>query len=117
VCAPRFAQFRPYRVGNLPFRAKRSRIDKPDQGRGAVRNVLMAVLLAMAVATPVCAQSLGGGQDGFKPNMAGEGMKRKTVEDWQAEQDREKAYKSGMSKIPDQKVKNDPWGTVRPPAK
>jgi hypothetical protein len=78
----------------------------------------MAVLLAMAVATPVSAQSPGGGgQDGFKPNLAGEGRKMKTVDDWQAEQDREKAYKSGMSKIPDQKVKTDPWGTVRPPAK
>jgi hypothetical protein len=83
-----------------------------------VRNVLMAVLLAVAVATPVSAQSsLVGGQDGFKPNLAGEGMKRKTVEDWQAEQEREKAYKSGMNKIPDQKVKNDPWGAVRPSAK
>ncbi len=78
----------------------------------------MVGLLVMAVATPVSAQSsLGGGQDGFKPNLAGDGVKRKTVEEWQAEQDREKAYKSGMAKIPDQKVKNDPWGTVRPAAK
>jgi hypothetical protein len=78
-----------------------------------VRNVLMAVLLAVAVATPVFAQSLGAGQDGFKPNLATDGVKKKTVEDWQAEQDREKAYKSGMSKIPDQKAKVDPWGNVR----
>ena len=76
-----------------------------------MRKVLMAVLLAMAVATPVSAQSPGGGgQDGFKPNLAGEGRKMKTVDDWQAEQDREKAYKSGMSKIPDQKVENRPVG-------
>jgi hypothetical protein len=32
------------------------------------------------------------------------------------ERERERAYKSGMSKIPDQKVKkNDPWGAVRTP--
>jgi hypothetical protein len=82
-----------------------------------MRNVLMAVLLAVAVAvaTPVCAQSplVGDKQNGFAPNLAGDDLKRKTVEDWQADQDREKAYKSGMNKIPDQKVKNDPWGTVR----
>jgi hypothetical protein len=80
-----------------------------------VRNVLIAVLLSVAVATPVCAQSplVGDKQPGFAPNLAGEGFKRKTAEDWQDEQDREKAYKSGMKKIPDQKVKNDPWGTVR----
>jgi hypothetical protein len=78
-----------------------------------VRNVLMAALLAVALATPVSAQSLLGDQGGFAPNLAGDGLKRKTQEDWQGEQDREKAYKSGMSKIPDQKVKNDPWGAVR----
>jgi hypothetical protein len=29
------------------------------------------------------------------------------------EQERENSYKSGLSKIPDQKSNNDPWGDVR----
>jgi hypothetical protein len=80
-----------------------------------MRNGLMTTLLAVAVATPVAAQAPGGigGQDKFSPNLMGDPSHRKTLEEWQAEQDREKAYKSGMSKIPDQKVKNDPWGAVR----
>jgi hypothetical protein len=36
--------------------------------------------------------------------------------DVEVNEERERAYKSGMSKIPDQKVKkNDPWGAVRTP--
>jgi hypothetical protein len=79
-----------------------------------VKNVLMALLLVVAVTSSAAAQSPTSVVDGgFKPNLASDGLKRKTVEEWQEEQDREKAYKSGISKIPDQKAKNDPWGTVR----
>jgi hypothetical protein len=81
-----------------------------------VKNVLMTLLL-VAVATPIAAQ-MPGQNDKFSPNLMGDGFHRKTFEEVQEEKDREKAYKSGMSKIPDQKAKNDPWGAVRttPPA-
>jgi hypothetical protein len=78
-----------------------------------VRNVLMALLL-VAMATPVAAQMPS---DQGKPNLnlMGDAYHRKTQEEVQEERDREKAYKSGMSKIPDQKAKVDPWGAVRTP--
>jgi hypothetical protein len=79
-----------------------------------VRNVLIALLLlqVLVVAAPAAAQTPGG-QDGFRPNLMGDPSHRKTYEEVQEEQDREKAYKSGISKIPDQKAKSDPWGAVR----
>jgi Ni/Co efflux regulator RcnB len=78
-----------------------------------MKNLLMSGLLVVAVASPVAAQAPSQGDKQFSPNMMGDNFHRKTVEEWQEEQDREKAYKSGMNKIPDQKVKNDPWGAVR----
>jgi hypothetical protein len=71
--------------------------------------------LALAgMATPAAAQMPGQGEKGPSIGMFNDATHRKTdVEVQQQEQDRERAYKSGMSKIPDQKVKNDPWGAVR----
>jgi hypothetical protein len=37
----------------------------------------------------------------------------KTPDQIEAEQAREKAYQDTLKKIPDAKVSNDPWGTVR----
>ncbi|WP_024512634.1 hypothetical protein [Bradyrhizobium sp. ARR65] len=37
----------------------------------------------------------------------------KTPEEREAEQERDKAYKESLKKIPDAKTSNDPWGTVR----
>src|ERR1700722_19998887 len=63
---------------------------------------------------PAAAQVPGGLTDtGPALNLRGEGMHRKTDGEVNQERDRESAYKSGMSKIPDKKVKNDPWGVVR----
>jgi hypothetical protein len=77
---------------------------------------LMATMVAVAMATPAAAQSpnsgIGGGQS-MGPNMLGEYSKLKTDVEIQQEKDRERAYKSGISKIPDAKGKVDPWGTVR----
>jgi hypothetical protein len=70
-------------------------------------------LLLVAVATPVAAQMPSSDQAKPNMNLMGDPYHRKTYEEVQEEQDREKAYKSGMSKIPDQKAKVDPWGAVR----
>jgi hypothetical protein len=75
--------------------------------------LLLAGLALAEMAAPAAAQMPGPGEKGPGLNLMNEGSHRKTVEDWQDEQDREKAYKSGMKKIPDQKVKSDPWGAVR----
>jgi hypothetical protein len=37
----------------------------------------------------------------------------KTPDEIEAEQAKEKAYQDTLKKIPDAKVSNDPWGTVR----
>ena|SRR5579872_848940 len=78
----------------------------------AVKKLLTAIIVA-AVATPAFAQIM--------PSMTGpQTNKLKTDVEIKAEQDRENGYKSGLAKIPDQKAKADPWGTVRdstPPAK
>jgi hypothetical protein len=81
-------------------------------------NWLTTLLLAAAVATPAAAQVPGIGQTQMPStmNLAGEGTHLKTDVDVKQEQEKERkerAYKAGMSKIPDQKAKNDPWGTVR----
>ena len=49
----------------------------------------------------------------MSPNMFGEITKPKTDVEFQQEKEREQAYKSGISKIPDAKGKVDPWGGVR----
>ncbi len=37
----------------------------------------------------------------------------KTPEEKAADEERDKAYKESLKKIPDAKVSSDPWGTVR----
>jgi hypothetical protein len=82
--------------------------------------VMMALLVAgtmtlsLARMTPAAAQVPGQTTEtGPALNLMGEGVHRKTDVEVNQERDRESAYKSGMSKIPDKKVKNDPWGAVR----
>ncbi len=67
---------------------------------------LLTTLMIVTIGTPALAQ-------GLSPNLFEESKHMRTDEDVKKEQDRERAYKSGMSKIPDQKAKPDPWGTVR----
>jgi len=69
-----------------------------------VRYIVMAMMI-VAVTTPASAQ--------FKPNMLDDGKKMKTQEEVKAQEERENSYKAGVSKIPDQKGKTDPWGGVR----
>jgi hypothetical protein len=79
-----------------------------------VKKLIMMTLLLAAVAAPAAAQAPGLGQStGPAMNLFDEGRHLKTDVEVKQEQDRERAYKSGISKIPDQKVKNDPWGAVR----
>jgi len=74
------------------------------QRRNTVRSTVLAIMI-VAMATPVCAQTA--------PNFAAAGVKLKTDVEVKQEQEREAGYKSGVSKIPDQKGKVDPWGNVR----
>lgn len=46
-------------------------------------------------------------------NLIGPNNKLVTQEDVQAQQDRDSAYKSAISKMPGQKAASDPWGNVR----
>jgi hypothetical protein len=67
---------------------------------------LMATAIIVAATVPAYAQD-------FKPNLLEDVAKRKTDVEINQEREREQAYKSGISKIPDAKGKVDPWGTVR----
>jgi hypothetical protein len=69
-----------------------------------VRHIVLALVIA-AMATPAYAQ--------LSPNLAGGSAKLKSEADVKQEKDRENAYRSGVSKIPDAKAKSDPWSGVR----
>jgi hypothetical protein len=69
-----------------------------------VRNTVL-VLAVVAMTTPVSAQVM--------PNIAAGDVKLKTDVDVRQEKEREAGYRSGISKIPDAKGKQDPWGGVR----
>ena len=79
-----------------------------------MKKLLTMTLLLAGVMAPAAAQVPGGqSQSGPAMNLFDEGRHIKTDVEVNQERDRERAYKSGMNKIPDQKVKNDPWGAVR----
>jgi hypothetical protein len=68
---------------------------------------LMATMVVVAIATPAGAQA---------PKLfGGDSLKLRTDVEFQQEKERERAYKSGIAKIPDAKGKMDPWGNVRSP--
>jgi hypothetical protein len=66
---------------------------------------LVTTMMIVALATPAYAQ--------MTPNLFQERKHLKTDVEVQQERERESAYKSGISKIPDPKAKADPWGNVR----
>jgi hypothetical protein len=67
---------------------------------------LVAMMMVAAMVMPAAAQ--------LTPNLMGDpAAHRKTDVEVREEQEREKGYRAGISKIPDQKSKVDPWGTVR----
>ena len=65
---------------------------------------VLAAVLALLVA-PAYAQAP-------KMNLMPE-LESKTPEQKAADEERDKAYRESLKKIPDPKVSNDPWGTVR----
>jgi hypothetical protein len=72
--------------------------------RGVMRS-LVAMMMVAAMVMPAAAQ--------LTPNLTGDAVHRKSDAEVREEQEREKEYKAGIRKIPDQKTKVDPWGTVR----
>jgi hypothetical protein len=78
-----------------------------------VKKLITMTLLLAGMAVPAAAQAPGQGETGPALNLLDGGRHLKTDVEVNQERDREHAYKAGMSKIPDQKVKNDPWGAVR----
>ena len=71
---------------------------------------MTAVIGMVALATPARAQ-MGGG-DGPHVNLLAD-QPSKTPDEIEADQQKEKAYKDSLRKIPDAKTGNDPWGVVR----
>jgi hypothetical protein len=58
----------------------------------------------------------GGGGDGPHLNMLAD-TPSKSPEEIEADQEKQKAYKESLKKIPDAKGTTDPWGAVRSDAK
>jgi hypothetical protein len=83
--------------------------------------ISLTTMMIVALAAPAYAQLAPGGGSpgsgspaGAKPSITlGGDKKAKTEDDIRYERELDQAYKSGLSKIPDQKVKADPWGNVR----
>ena len=72
----------------------------------------MTALMGLALAAvPARAQAPTGG-DGPHINLLSE-TPSKTPEEKEQEAERDRKYKDSLHKIPDAKVSNDPWGSVR----
>ena len=71
---------------------------------------MAALIGAMALASPARAQL--GGSDGPHVNLLSDSPS-KSPEEIEADQEKQKAYKDSLRKIPDAKTANDPWGAVR----
>jgi hypothetical protein len=86
----------------------------------AVRSLATTMML-VAMAAPAYAQLFpgngapgNGSPEGGRPSLTVGGDKKiKTEDDIKYERQLDQAYKSGLSKIPDQKPKADPWGSIR----
>ncbi|MBV9970815.1 MAG: hypothetical protein JO228_12590 [Xanthobacteraceae bacterium] len=80
---------------------------------------LVAIMAIVVLASPAYAQLSPGGAPGSssgggRPSLTlGGETKSKTEDELKADKARDDAYKAGISKIPDQKAKSDPWGNVR----
>ena len=72
----------------------------------------MAALMGLAaLAVPARAQAPTGA-DGPHVNLFSD-LPSKTPEEREEEAERDRKYKDSLHKIPDAKVSNDPWGSVR----
>ena len=72
--------------------------------------LVIVAMAAPALAPPVLAQTRGGGGP---PNVMAESDRSKAEDAARAAKEAEAGYKSGISRIPDAKAKQDPWGGVR----
>ena len=76
---------------------------------GLMRTVVIALAAIAVLASPAYSQSRGGKAGGGKNAQAeqlAEERKRDHAEN-------EKAYQSAVGRIPEKKVKHDPWGSLR----
>ena len=71
---------------------------------------MTALIGMMGSVGPARAQM--GGADGPHVNLLSD-LPSKTPEEKEQEAERDKRYKDSLRKIPDAKVSNDPWGSVR----
>jgi hypothetical protein len=71
---------------------------------------VMTALIGLIAAVPARAQL--GGADGPHVNLLAD-QPSKTPDQIEAEQERDRKYRDSLRKIPDAKVSNDPWGSVR----
>jgi hypothetical protein len=72
------------------------------------------IALLAGLSGPAYAQMQGGGSGSGTPNInLLPEIASKTPEEKEADAIKEKAYRESLRKIPDAKVSNDPWGTVR----
>ena len=77
---------------------------KPSATKSGAMKAFATAMTIAFLATPAYAQSL---------NLSGPTNKVVTQEDVKAQEDRDNAYKSAISKLPAQKPVSDPWGNVR----
>jgi hypothetical protein len=68
-----------------------------------MKALVTAAIIALAT-TGASAQSM---------NVLGDKKKLVTEEEVKAQQERDSAYKSAISKMPSQKPATDPWGNIR----
>jgi len=73
--------------------------------------IIAAAILTAALATPGFAQAPSLGST-LTPNLGSDINHPKSAEELKRQQEIENSYKSGLSKIPDQKA-TDPWGNIR----
>jgi hypothetical protein len=74
---------------------------------------LVALPIAALLFEPAYAQVQGSGSGGGPNINLMPEFQSKSPEEREADAIKEKAYRESLRKIPDAKVSNDPWGTVR----
>lgn len=72
---------------------------------------VITALIGLVAAVPARAQAPTGA-DGPHINLLSD-TPSKTPEEREQEAERDRKYKDSLKKIPDAKVSNDPWGSVR----
>ena len=76
-----------------------------------MRTVLIALTTIAVLASPAYSQSRGkGGGGGGGKNAQAEQLAEERKKD---HAENEKAYQSAVGRIPEKKVKHDPWGSLR----